>query len=153
MIIDKLENLHKYVSEKNYEHIAGAISTYKKYPKGEYKITEEIVIKKVISKTKLEKDCKIESHRIYADIQIPLEEEEIYKAYDIEKISNHTEYDSDKDVTFYQCKEKCKCKISVQPGEFIYFSTGELHQPQIANGEIKPIEKIVVKVRENYEKH
>ncbi|WP_400238927.1 YhcH/YjgK/YiaL family protein [Methanomethylophilus alvi] len=145
MIIDKLENLPKYVNDRD---ILQIVKEYINKEKGEYTINEKTILKRVYSTTKLSDVAKIESHKFHTDIQIPLTGNELYYIYDRENVSEYTEYDVEKDVVFYKKIGKKKCSVWVNIGEFILLNSNEIHQPQIALRNIATIEKIVLKVDE-----
>jgi len=92
---------------------------------------------------KAEKDCALESHRDYIDIQIPMAEEKMgWKAQeDCQQVT--TEYDEGKDIEFY--KDAPATQFVVPAGHFVVFFPSDAHQPGIAAG--KHYRKIIVKTR------
>lgn len=95
-------------------------------------------------KGKEESQCRMEAHKDYLDIQIPLTENEImgWKAQeDCEQITQ--EYDEGKDVEFYA--DAATTKFVVPAGHFAVFFPTDAHQPGIAPG--KEYRKIIVKAK------
>ncbi len=144
MIIDSIPNLPQYVP--SLDNIEQLIKTYTDMPKGEYQITPTTIVKRVSSTTNIETLAKIESHKYHIDIQIPLTTNEHFYIYHSEDVNNNTDYDANKDVQFYEQNEAIRHSIILKPGEFIMLSPGEIHQPQIADGNPTNIEKIVIKI-------
>ena len=147
MIVDKLSNLSKYFSPEQARLLLENMDKYRAVPKGEYPIDDNLLLKRVYSSTKTKDNAKIESHKLFADLQAPLDKEELYAIWDIGDLEESTSYDSEKDVVFYRTVRDHKSLIYVKPGEFILLEPGEIHQPQIAQTEPEPIEKIVFKIR------
>ena len=95
-------------------------------------------------KGKEESNCRMEAHKDYLDIQIPLTEDETmgWKAQvDCQNVTQ--EYDEGKDVEFYA--DKAAAKFLVPAGHFAVFFPGDAHQPGIAPG--KEYRKIIVKAK------
>jgi len=93
---------------------------------------------------KTEKDCKLEAHRDYIDIQIPLGQDETmgWRAQDdCQQVT--AEYDEGKDIEFYG--DAVATKVVVPQGHFIVFFPSDAHQPGIAPG--KKYRKIIVKTK------
>lgn len=146
MIIDKLENASNY-----FQSVPGfaqfmrffndndleSIPACKLYLDG-----SDLYVNIVDFKGKEEANCRMEAHRDYLDIQIPLGDDEImgWKAQeDCQSIL--TEYDEGKDVEFY--KDKATAKFNVPAGHFAVFFPWDAHQPGIAPG--KEYRKLIVK--------
>ena len=94
---------------------------------------------------KEEKDCRMEAHRDYADIQIVLgggEETMGWKATDDCK-NVLTPYNEEKDVEFYE--DKADTMFKVGSGQAAVFFPTDAHQPGIAPG--MHYRKIIVKVK------
>ena len=147
MIIDKLDHLSNYTKCIGDMKIRDIIKEYESKEKGDYKITEELVLKRVVSTTKHENVAKIEMHRFHIDIQIPLDKEELYYIYDIDEVVEQSEYDSVKDVVTYTTPNRKRSEVYVKVGQFIMLEPYEIHQPQIAVVEPESINKIVLKVK------
>ena len=97
-------------------------------------------------KGKEEENCRMEAHRDYLDIQIPLTDDETmgWKAQvDCQEVTQ--EYDEGKDVEFYA--DKAAAKFVVPAGHFAVFFPTDAHQPGIAPG--KQYRKIIVKAKAN----
>lgn len=146
MIIDKLENASNY-----FQSVPGFAQFMKFYNDNDleaiaagkiYLDGRDLFINIVDFKGKEEANCKMEAHRDYLDIQIPLGDDEVmgWKAQeDCQSIM--TEYDEGKDVEFY--KDKAVAKFNVPAGHFAVFFPWDAHQPGIAPG--KEYRKLIVK--------
>lgn len=90
-----------------------------------------------------EKDCKLEAHRDYIDIQIPLNATETMLWSSLEDCQNVIkEYDEGKDVEFYG--DKPSARFSVPKGYFAVFFPTDAHAPGMAASNFR---KIVVKAK------
>lgn len=97
-------------------------------------------------KGKEEADCRMEAHRDYLDIQIPLtDDEEMGWKAQVDCCDITSEYNEQKDVEFYG--DKATAKFLVPAGHFAVFFPQDAHQPGIAPG--KEYRKIIVKVKVN----
>lgn len=146
MILDKLENASNY-----FQSVPGFAQFMKFYndndleamPAGKiYLDGRDLFVNINDFKGKEEANCKMEAHRDYLDIQIPLGDDEImgWKAQeDCQDIMS--EYDEGKDVEFY--KDKAVAKFVVPAGHFAVFFPWDAHQPGIAPG--KEYRKLIVK--------
>jgi biofilm protein TabA len=91
---------------------------------------------------KTREQARIEAHRRYIDIQIPVEGTEEMGWADIRDSGEVvTPYNPDKDVEFYA--GPVSTWFTVAPGQFAIFFPEDAHQPGIGQGTLK---KIVVKV-------
>jgi len=86
--------------------------------------------------------ARLETHKLYIDIQIPLTTTETmgWKAGNELKVITQP-YNSEKDITFFA--DTATNFVKVQPDEFVIFFPEDGHQPGIFNGLHK---KIIVKV-------
>ncbi|MBQ0076988.1 MAG: YhcH/YjgK/YiaL family protein [Bacteroidales bacterium] len=148
MILDKLENADLYFE---------AVPRFREFmqffndndleelPACKIKLMGDDLFVNILDfKGKAEKDCKMEAHQDYIDIQIPLGDDEQmgWKAQeDCQEVS--AEYDEGKDVEFY--KDKATTMLTVPKGHFVVFFPSDAHQPGIAAG--KSYRKIIVKTK------
>ena len=87
---------------------------------------------------------KIEFHRRYFDIQIPLTGEETYGLAELDA-SAVGEFDTEKDIGFVDQKT---VPVTLGPGEFaIFFPEKCAHAPACSLTGVRTIRKIVVKVK------
>jgi len=85
---------------------------------------------------------KMEIHRRYIDIQMPISKKETIGWISAENLKDIAlPYDKEKDVALYN--EKATNFVTIKPKEFVVFFPEDGHQPCIGTGEIK---KIVMKV-------
>lgn len=147
MIIDSLKNT------KPYEHIHPLIKKAFDYIKSvDFSITpvgrielegDRLYIMVSDSDLKTETEAKLEVHNEYIDIQIPVSKPERFgwssRAALIEPIGA---FDTNKDILFFE--DKPESYITVSPGKFLIFFTGDAHAPCIGTGSIR---KAVVKIK------
>jgi len=150
MILDKLENADWY-----YDSVPGLKEFMQFYNDNDleelpackiYLDGKDLFVNILDFKGKEEAKCRMEAHRDYLDIQIPLGDDEImgWKAQvDCQEISQ--EYDEGKDVEFYA--DKATAQFVVPKGHFAVFFPTDAHQPGIAPG--KEYRKLIVKARVN----
>lgn len=149
MILDKLENADAYFSCVPY------FEQFMKFfnnndllnmPAGRIKLNGDDLIVNIndfVGK-KIE-DCRMEAHKEYIDIQIPLNNDELmgWKAQeDCEIITSP--YNEQKDVEFYA--DKASAMFNVPAGHFTVFFPEDAHQPGIAEG--CKYRKLIVKVKD-----
>ncbi len=148
MIIDKLENADNY-----YDVVPGLERFMQFYeandleamPACKIKLEgNDLIVNLNDFSGKEEEDCRMEAHREYLDIQIPVGEDEMmgWKAQvDCRDIT--AEYNEQKDVEFYA--DKATAMFCVPDGHFAVFFPWDAHQPGIAPG--KKYRKIIVKAK------
>ena len=86
--------------------------------------------------------ARLESHKLYIDIQVPVTAPETMGWLAGDKLKDITEkYNPEKDIAFFG--DKASNLLNVQPFEFAIFFPTDGHQPGIAEGLHK---KIIVKV-------
>ena len=148
MILDKLENAANY-----YDCVPGlesfmdfyAANDLESLPACKIKLDgDDLIVNINDFHGKAEADCRLEAHKEYLDIQIPLtdDEEMGWKAQvDCQDVT--TEYNEQKDVEFYG--DKATTKFLVPAGHFAVFFPEDAHQPGIAPGKV--YRKIIVKAK------
>ncbi|MCQ2346719.1 MAG: YhcH/YjgK/YiaL family protein [Paludibacteraceae bacterium] len=148
MILDKLENADWY-----YDTIPGFAkfmeffnnNDLEELPACKLKLDgDDLIVSIVDFQGKEERECKLEAHRDYIDIQIPLTGSETFgwKAQvDCQTIAN--EYDEGKDVETY--RDRDTIKVQVPQGHFIVFFPSDAHQPGIAPNQ--SYRKVIVKIK------
>lgn len=148
MIIDKLENADRYfTSVPGLEQFIRFFNDndLEELPACKLKLDgDDLKVDILDFKGKEESSCKLEAHRDYLDIQIPLTDSETmgWKAQvDCQDVK--AEYDEGKDVEFYS--DKPVIRFTVPAGHFVVFFPEDAHQPGIAPG--KQYRKIIVKSR------
>lgn len=87
-------------------------------------------------------NLKLEAHRQYIDIQVPIDSVETFGWSAISECQHPTEeYNEQKDVILYD--DSPKTYFQVTPGQFVIFFPEDAHAPCIGSGTTK---KVVVKV-------
>ena len=90
-------------------------------------------------------DAKYESHRKYIDIQYMIRGEEQVGVTDIKNCIICVEYDSEKDLEFFDCTEPEHYE-TLYEGEFLVFFPQDAHKPSISTKKTQIVKKVVVKV-------
>ena len=140
MVVDRLENIEKYASlnplfaqaiEFLKSHDLNALEVGKTELKG-----KELLVNVAQTKPKTKEDAKLETHRDFIDIQIPLSGTEIM-GYTAAKdcVPADAPYNAEKDITIFS--GLAESYIEVKPGRFaIYFQQGG-HAPVITADGVK----------------
>ena len=149
MIIDRLENSHKY--NGSHKGFAEAFAFLQKavaenLPVGRYEIDGDNVfafIQEYTSKT----ESDFETHKNYIDIQFVFSGVEVIEVADIANMKESIPYNPEKDVTFYEDYDKSTVAV-IEAGAYGIFFPWDAHKPGLAlNGNPDEVKKIVVKVR------
>ena len=147
MVIDKIENYRLYSKltkrmAKGFEFIAETDLT--SLESGKYQIENDDIFAIVQEyDTKEEKDCILEGHYKYIDIQYVIKGVEIMGFTPLtDQIS--VEENLEKDYTFYKGETSM---LRVEEGMFTIFFPEDLHRPCVKAGQISKVKKVVVKVK------
>lgn len=146
MIVDKIENLDKYISlnplfpqaiEFLKSHDLSVMEVGKTALKG-----DDLVVNIQQTAPKNKEQAKLETHNKFIDIQIPLSGVEVM-GYTPAKdcLPADAVYDQEKDITFFE--GLAESYIPVQPGMFAIFFPQDGHAPGVSETGVK---KVVVKV-------
>ena len=90
-------------------------------------------------------DAKYESHRKYIDIQYMITGEEKIGVTDLSNCKSCIEYDSERDLEFYDidCEDEY---IALDKGQFLILFPHDAHKPSISKNKKNTVKKVVVKV-------
>lgn len=148
MIIDRIENSGLYLNLGN--RIARAFkylnsTDLSKIKPGKHEVEDDNIYAIVNEyKTKDAKDCKLEAHRKFIDIQY------IYSGIEligVASLMNQTpveEYDESRDCVFFNEETSF---IKMAAGMFAIFFPDDMHMPGIKADSVSDVKKVVVKVR------
>lgn len=145
MVVDKLENLEKYVSLNPL--FAQAVEFLKSTDLDAHEIGKitlkegELMVNFSQTRSKTKEEAKLETHNQFIDIQIPLSGVEIM-GYTPRTDLPEEEYNAEKDITFY--KGLAKDYLTITPGMFAIFFPQDGHAPGVTSDGVK---KVIVKVR------
>jgi len=146
MILDTLKNAALYESvhprfKKAFEFLQNTDLLALPFGKMELDGSDLFInVQEVVGKTA--DDAKMETHKRYIDIQVPITAPETMGWIAVADLKQTTqEYNSEKDVAFFA--DKATTFVNVQPYEFAVFFPEDAHQPCIAVGQHK---KVIVKV-------
>jgi YhcH/YjgK/YiaL family protein len=149
MIIDDLNNFSKYVNvhprfEKAFAYLTS--TDFEKIKPGKYEIEGDHIYALVVNDdgvAMLDSTAQFECHNTYIDIQYVFGGLETvgYKSR-LTCVEPRSEYDSKKDVLFYEDAPDFFFKL--YPGQFGIYFTDDVHAPMIGEGKIR---KVVMKIR------
>lgn len=146
MIADTLENLEKYkevnplfpkVVEFLKTHDLSALEIGKIELQG-----NDCFIKVAQTSPKTREQAKIEAHRNYLDIQIPVSGTEEMGYTPLKDCKGETPYNAGKDVLFFS--GLAESYLTIKPGMFAIFFPQDGHAPGVTPDGLK---KVIVKVR------
>lgn len=147
MILDTLNNAELYESvhplfKKAFDFLRK--ENLAALPVGKIELQGRDLFVNVVDITgKTAEQAKMETHRAYIDIQVPVGKAETMGWIAADRLQMPTEpYNQEKDIAFFA--DKAANFISVQPFEFAVFFPQDGHQPGISEGTYR---KIIVKVR------
>lgn len=144
MVIDRIENLEKYVSlnplfAKAIEYLRATDLNAQEL--GKVKLQgNELVVNFSQTKPKAKEEAKLETHNSFIDIQIPLCGVEVMGFTPRANLSE-SEYDYNNDISFYE--GLAESYITIKPGMFAIFFPQDAHAPGISPVGVK---KVIVKV-------
>lgn len=147
MVIDKIENYSLYANlservAKGFEFINN--TDLGQIESGTYEIDNKEVFAIVMEyDTKEMKDCVLEGHTKYIDIQYIIEGVELMGVTTKSNQKVLTS-DLDKDYTFYEGETSL---VKIEAGMFTVFFPDDLHMPCIKAAESSRVKKVVVKVQ------
>ena len=150
MVVDKLENSHKYqfgeAWKKAFEFLNSLSSQTKD---GKYEIAGEDIYAIVMSyETLYRNEAMLESHQKYVDIQATLIGVEAYECHSRNTLVVKNPYDAQNDIEFYETKAKPHSHLNISVGEFVMFYPHDAHIPCLCvDGKKEHIKKVVVKIK------
>lgn len=147
MILDSLQNKARYASLHPF--LAAAMNFIDKtnlhaMPVGKHEIQgTDIYAIAMMEQGRSKPDCKLEAHRLYADIQILLDGTEEMGWKPTAACAHPTaDYNPDKDIVFFN--DPPDSWFTLAPAQFALFFQEDAHLPLVSTGRIH---KIVIKVR------
>ena len=148
MIIDRIENSEFYLN------LGKRIARAFKYlnstdlsgiKPGRYKVEDDNIYAIVNEyTTKDAKDCVLEAHRKFIDIQYICSGVEFVGVTSLVNQTPVEEYDETRDCVFFN-EETSYIKMTA--GMFAVFFPGDLHMPGVKADSISEVKKVVIKVR------
>ena len=134
MIKDRLENAHKYDPlHRNFRMVfeilqslnLSALQTGHIELDGEY-----VYINVDDAKGREAGEARLEAHRRYIDIQLPISESETIGVADVNTLTKPIgEFDQERDIIFFD--DPINDFFTLQPGEFAIFMPDDAHAPNI----------------------
>ena len=146
MIVDNLSNAANYFNlhplfEKAFEYVKSLdMSTVET---GSTEIDGQHLKASVVkTQLKSKENAKLETHKKFIDIQIPIAKQETFGWKSLSDLSStENGYDSENDFELW--KDAPSTYVTLQPGEFVIFSPEDGHAPLIGDGETT---KMIIKV-------
>ena len=148
MIADKIENLRLYKNlnpqfEKAFDYMES--TDFNNLEMGKHTICGEDVFALFMEyETKDIRECRLEGHRKYIDIQYILEGKEIIGFTSLVGHAPHIPYDAEKDIAFYQAE--CS-PFKLAKGNFTILFPDDLHMPCVKVEDALKVRKLVIKVK------
>ena len=97
------------------------------------------------SQLKTVAQARFEAHREYIDLQLPLSGPESYGIMPVgDCVDQDGEFDTGKDIVFYNDPIAEGTVFTAQPGQVVLFTPGDAHAPLIGNGTIR---KAIFKIK------
>lgn len=152
MINDKMENLLNYIPQGKKNEIERFLLLVKpEMDEKRYEIDGNDIFAMIMSYNgKCRKECRIEAHDQYVDIQFTLIGKEKIELYERKKLKKTGSYNKESDVIFFDETEECYLSVSNCEGFFTMIFPNEAHCPQIMVNEYsKYIKKGVIKIKES----
>lgn len=150
MVTDLLTNWKLYPYSKAWEKAINFLKTLGPgVEEKEYEIQGKDIFARVMSyDTCSPQDSKLEAHKEYADIQMVLLGAEGIEWFPIEGLREKTNYDSVKDVTFYQRPHQAPARADVYPGRFCLLFPTDAHMPKLSVvDQPTRVKKVVIKIK------
>ena len=147
MVIDSIQNLHRYASLSPYiATVAEFLCQHEvqSLPLGTTVIDgDNAYIKVEQCQPKDRAEAVLESHRLMTDIQLPISGCETHGHRTLKGGEPSTPYNTGSDISFHPdlCPENY---VNVAPGQFVIYTPDDAHAPGITAA---PLLKAVIKVR------
>lgn len=148
MILDSIDNLEHYLPQS--PMLAEIIRFLRDndlgtMPVGRYPISgDDLYVNVVDSLPRTRSEAVVESHRVMADVQIPVSAIETHGYAPVGKdVINSVPYDKANDISFYP-ELRCTTYFDVWPGQFVMYFPEDGHAPAISDITFK---KAIFKVK------
>ncbi len=148
MIIDSLDNIqfYKFFNSDFYEGLKFIKNASPEIEPGSYPLTSTAKALVMEYETKLEENgFGYEAHKHLIDIQYCIKGSELIPWCHINKLHPYSEYDPEKDVTFYTMQQEMGRAI-IGNGVFAILYPSDAHAPVFCVDQPEKIKKIVIKV-------
>lgn len=147
MIVDRIENLGKYVAlHPLFAEVVTFMQTHQlvQLEEGKHVIKDkELFVNIETCKGKTQEEAVLEYHRRMIDIQMPLTTDEIFGYSPVEDLPKVT-FDEEKDIAKFS-GISAQTYVKVKPGQFAVFFPQDAHAPCIADA--KCMKKAIFKVK------
>lgn len=146
MIVDKIENIKNYSQIPN-KAVDFILSLSSDIALGRYELDDGEYVNIESYSTKVIENAKFEAHRKYIDIQLLLSGKEKIYIKNINNLSQPLEFDSKKDIGFYNDLVSGADYVTLDGSNFALIYPYEAHAPQVAMDNVpENVKKVVVKL-------
>ncbi|MBK0380686.1 YhcH/YjgK/YiaL family protein [Mucilaginibacter segetis] len=148
MIADSLTNIefYKAINEDIYQGLVFIKNADPEIELGVYPITDNAKAVVMEYDTKIKNDFGYEAHKHVIDVQYCIKNSERIPYSNVKRLSPNTEYDTEKDFTFFDMI-KPQGEVIIGNDIFAIFYPEDGHAPVYSDGEPGYIKKIVIKVK------
>lgn len=149
MIADRLQNWQRYFSEDTWRIAFDYLQHLDpNTAEGFYDLQGKDIYARVMSyDTVTENEAILESHRTYIDIQSSVIHDERIDWFPLDGLQVKTEYNSEKDATYYHRPDSALASVVVKPGMFVVLFPTDAHMPKLITDTQHRMKKVVVKLR------
>ena len=150
MITDKLSNIHLYPLLARYVEAITAFARKaeeENLPVGKYELMgDELFAMVQCYTTKPAEEGRMESHRIYTDLQYVMAGTEELRYAPVDMLTVEEDQTPAKDMLFYKEKQGTDT-TRLLPGMFTLYLPTDGHMPQLQDGGPAEVHKIVFKIK------
>lgn len=145
MIISNLKNAARYahIDEKIAACIEYAAKLNGQTPCGRYEVADGVYVNVMEYMPKASSEATIETHDVYADLQLVLSGEEFMGCISDKDVMPVTPYDKEKDIAMWKGNIAL---IPLRAGDFALFFPGEPHAPSLHKN-CSAVKKAVFKIK------
>lgn len=149
MIVDRLENADCYSLGPLWEQTVEFLKNLTPdTPCGKVELAGDNLFVIIDSyETKAREDAKLETHRVYTDVQFIISGTEIHEVFSPDYLTTNEPYSDKRDAQFYNVPQTAPVRVSLEPGDFTVYFPQDAHMPGLASGAPQTIKKAVVKIR------
>ncbi|MEW6236334.1 MAG: YhcH/YjgK/YiaL family protein [Candidatus Omnitrophota bacterium] len=149
MIVDLLQNWEQYsfgpAGRRAFEFL---LDLKPDAEEKKFEIIGEDVFARIMSYETLPPEkTGLETHRIYADIQLLLAGTERIEWHPKALLEVKTPYNPEKDIEFHHCGKPAPAHTDLSPGLFVLYLPQDAHRPQLAINGPERVKKVVIKIK------
>lgn len=115
------------------------------YQDGRYELEDGMCVNIETYTTKERKNCKLEAHKRYIDVQYMISGKELISVSRLEKLDIKKEYDYQKDIVLYKNSIHGEDYL-LDSGSFLILTPEEAHMPCVCVDGKQTVRKAVIKI-------